>query len=160
MRTEWKLFIGLGIFMLPLGILYAAVGHLGSGVEIAGTIMMLIVSVAFSFIGVYLFMQAQRLHGELRPEDWDAEPKDGAGDVGSFPVASIWPLVGAAGVTITALGLVFGTFFLPVGLPMIFATVIGMARESHVEGLHHVPTDINTTPGHIAQTGFSDQVKK
>lgn len=160
MRTEWKLFVGLGIFMLPLGILYAIVGGLGSGIEIAGTIMLLVVAVAFSFIGVYLFMQAQRLHGELRPEDWDAEPKDGAGEVGSFPVASIWPLIGAAGVTIVALGLVFGTFFLAIGIPMIFATVIGMARESHVEGLHHVPTDHAATPGHQHRTGFSDQVKK
>ena len=160
MRTEWKLFTYLGIFMLPLGVAYAIVGHLGSGIEIAGTIMLLIVAVAFAFIGVYLYLQAQRMHGELRPEDWDATPADGQGEVGSFPAASIWPFVGATGVTICALGLVFGTFFLPVGLPLILATVIGMARESEVKDLHHVPTDHAATPGHVPQTGFSDQVKK
>jgi hypothetical protein len=160
MRTEWKLFTYLGLFMLPLGIAYAVVGHLGSGIEIAGTILLLIVAVSFAFIGVYLFLQAQRMHGELRPEDWDATPADGVGDVGSFPGASIWPFVGASGVTIVALGLVFGLFFLPVGFGLIFATVIGMARESEVSDLHHVTFDHKVTPGHEARTGFSDQVKK
>jgi hypothetical protein len=160
MRTEWKLFTFLGLFMLPLGVAYAVVGHLGSGIEIAGTILLLIVAVSFAFIGVYLFMQAQRMHGELRPEDWDATPADGIGEVGSFPGASIWPLLGASGVTILAAGLIWGNFFLPIGIGLIFATVIGMARESDISDLHHVPTDHHATPGHKAQTGFSDQVKK
>lgn len=160
MRTEWKLFTFLGIFMLPLGIAYAVVGELSTGVEIAGTILLLIVAVSFAFIGVYLWLQAQRMHGELRPEDWDATPEDGQGEVGSFPAASIWPLAGAGGVTVVALGLVFGYFLLPVGFGLIFATVIGMARESEISDLHHLPTDHHATPGHEPKTGFSDQVAK
>lgn len=160
MRTEWKLFIYLGVFMLPLGVAYAIAGELSSGIEIAGTILLLIVAVSFAFIGVYLWMQAQRMHGELRPEDWDATPADGQGHVGSFPGGSIWPLVGATGATILACGLVWGHFFIPIALGLIFATIIGMARESEVADLHHVPTDAHATPGHEPRTGFSDQVKK
>jgi hypothetical protein len=159
MRTEWKLFTGLGLFMLPLGIVYAVVGHISSGVELAGTMLLIIVAVAFAFIGVYLYMQARRMDG-LRPEDWDATPADGEGDVGSFPGASIWPFVGASGVTVVCFGLVFTSALLPVGLSMIFATVIGMARESEVSGLHHEAIGHNATEGHQSQTGFSDQVKK
>lgn len=160
MRTEWKLFTYLGLFMLPLGIAYAVVGHLGSGIEIAGTIMLLVVAVAFAFIGLYLALQAKRMDGNLRPEDWDATPADGQGEVGSFPGASVWPLVAATGVTTASFGLIFGTFFLPPGLALIFAAIIGMARESEVSDIHHLPIDQAATNGHEPKTGFSDQVKK
>jgi hypothetical protein len=160
MRTEAKLFLGLGFFMLPLGIIYAIAGGMTSGVEIAGAILMFVVAIAFTFIGVYLSFQAKHLGG-LRPEDWDATPAEGQGEVGSFPVSSIYPLLGAIGVTIVAFGLVFSTILVAPGFLLIFLTVIGMARESEISELHQQPLDHAVTSGH-AQDGpsFSDNVKK
>lgn len=159
MRTEYKLFVGLGLFMLPLGIIYLFVGHYTSGIEIAGTIMLLLVAISFAFIGIYLLIQSKRMNG-LRPEDYDASPEDGAGEVGAFPAASIWPLIAAAAVTTIGFGLVFSTFICIPGLGLLLASVIGMARESEISGTAHEDIDAHNHVGVEAAPTFSDQVKK
>lgn len=153
MRTEYKLFLWLGAFMLPLGIVYWLASY-----EIAGSILLFIVAVAFAFIGVYLAIQSKRMDG-FRPEDYDAEQADGAGEVGSFPGASIWPLIAALGVMFIGYGLTFSLWIAVPGVALILATVIGMARESEVQGFHHEVIDAHNHEANPAPT-FSDQVKK
>lgn len=159
MRTEWKLFIGLGIFMLPLGVAYWVITALYSGLEIAGSIMLIVVAIAFAFIGIYLLIQSRRLDG-ARPEDYDATPEDGIGSVGSFPVSSIWPLIGAIGVMVFGYGLIFGVYIAIPGLFMIVATVIGFAREAEMSHLGLEDLDHAANPSATPERVFSDQVKK
>jgi hypothetical protein len=157
MRTEWKLFLGLGIFMLPLGIVYWVLTALYGGLEIAGSLLLIIVALAFAFVGVYLLIQSKRLGG-ARPEDRDADPSEGAGSVGSFPVSSVWPLIGAIGALMLAYGLIFGIYLAIPGLLIIVTTVIGFARESEISGLHM--ENLSAAPGVDPEPTFSDQVKK
>jgi hypothetical protein len=157
MRTEWKLLLGLGIFMLPLGIAYWVTTTLWTGVEIGGSIMLIVVAIAFIFMGTYLFIQSRRLGGS-RPEDYDALPSDGAGAVGSFPTSSVWPIVGALGAVTLGYGLIFGLYLALPGLFLIFATVLGLAREAEVSGLHS--ETISGYPDIQPDPTFSDQVKK
>jgi archaellum biogenesis protein FlaJ (TadC family) len=153
MKTEFKLFTGLGIFMAPLGVVY-----LLTSFEPAGSILILLVAVAFAFIGVYLGIESRKMQG-YRPEDYDAEQADGAGEVGSFPGASLWPFVGAIAVTTIAFGLVFSTFIAIPGLGLLLATIIGMARESEISEYHHESIDAHNHETADPPT-FSDQVKK
>lgn len=153
MRTEYKLFLWLAAFMLPLGVIYWL-----ASTEIAGSILLVVVTVAFAFVGVYLLIQSKRMDG-FRPEDYDAEQHEGAGEVGSFPSASIWPFIAAVAVTFIGFGLTFSLWLAVPGLGLILASVVGMARESEVTGLHHEVIDAHNHDVAPAPD-FSDQVKK
>ncbi len=153
MQTESKLFNFLAVFMLPLGIVYWIVSK-----EPLGTILLAITAVAFALVGCYLYLQSKRLGGP-RPEDYDATQEDGAGEVGSFPVASIWPFVGAMGMTVMSFGLVFNGFLAIPGATLMAAAVFGMARESSAS--EHGPSlEELAHPEADAAPNFSDQVKK
>ena len=155
MRTEWKLFCLLGAFMAPLGILY---WFISNGEETA--ILLEVTAVAFFFIGLYLLAQSRRMNG-LRPEDYNANPEDGEGEVGSFPVGSIFPFMGALGATLMSLGLVFNGFLAVPGLGFVLASIIGMARESTLAETASLDLDSQANPNAHATPGFDQaQVKK
>ncbi len=141
--------------MFPLGVVYWFTSY-----EEAGSLMLVVLAVAFLFLGAYLFFESKKMDG-LRPEDYDATPSEGEGEVGSFPVGSIWPLVGATGAMLIAYGLIFTTFIAIPGGFLIFATVLGMARESYEAEIGHLPVDHNASATAPEPDGaFSDQVKK
>jgi phosphatidylglycerophosphate synthase len=154
MRTETKLFLGLGIFMLPLGIIYWFTSY-----EHAGSLLIVVVAIAFMFIGTYLGIQSRRLGGS-RPEDYDATYEEGKGTVGAFPVGSIYPLLSAVAAMLIAYGAVFTSFLVYPGVLLIFLVVIGMARESVISELHHEDVDAHNQPGVNPEPTFSDRVKK
>lgn len=152
MRTEWKLFFFLGVFMAPLGIIYWVVSR-----EESGIILLLLTAVACFFMGIYLKTQSAKMDG-LRPEDnAEAKPVDGAGEVGVFPVASIWPFVAACGATLAAFGITFQGFLLIPAGGMIAIAVAGMARESAEGKFHHEDLDAHNSPG--PETSEFDQPK-
>ena len=159
MRTEYKLFIRLAIFMTPLALVYALAGGFFDAIEPAGVIMLALLAVSFAFIGIYLLVQSKRMDG-LRPEDYDADPQDGAGVVGAFPAASVWPFLGALGAVMLAYGMVFTSFLAIPGIFLIVATVIGMARETEEAHLGHADLDANNSTDAEAVPTFSDQVKR
>jgi len=154
MRTEWKLFSYLALFMLPLGVVYAILSK-----EEAGALLLIATVIAFAFIGIYLMMQSRRMDG-LRPEDHDATIADGAGEVGSFPVGSVWPFVAASGITLMAFGLVFNGFLAVPGFALVIGSVIGMARETELGQIGHPDLDSMADAAVDPGEGFSDQVKK
>ena len=124
MKIEWRLFAGAAAFYTVTAATYWFVSY-----EDAGTTMLAASVPAFAFVAAWLWHQA-RHHGP-RPEDRpEAEPAEGAGDVGYFPSSSAWPFVLAAGAVVVANGLVFGPPIFVVGALLMLAGVFGYAREA------------------------------
>lgn len=124
MKVEWRLFAGAAAFFTVTASAYWFVSY-----EDAGTTMLGVSVPAFAFVAAWLWFQHRRI--EPRPEDrGDAEPSDGAGEVGYFPSSSAWPFVLAAGAVVVANGLVFGPPIAVVGLLLMLAGVFGYAREA------------------------------
>jgi hypothetical protein len=125
MKVEWRLFAGAAAFLLLTGSIYWFVTY-----EDAGTTMLLMGLLAVGMIGAWLFLQSRKLDGP-RPEDRaDADPGDGAGPIGSFPVASVWPFVLGWGAVVAANALVFGVWLGVTGLLIVAVGVIGFAVEA------------------------------
>jgi hypothetical protein len=123
-KVEWRLFAGAAAFFTVTASAYWFVSY-----EDAGTTMLGVSVPAFAFVAAWLWFQHRRI--EPRPEDrGDAEPSDGAGEVGYFPSSSAWPFVLAAGAVVVANGLVFGPPIAVVGLLLMLAGVFGYAREA------------------------------
>ena len=59
---------------------------------------------------------------------------DGAGVIESFPSSSIWPFVMGMGAFTTVLALVFGTWLLFIGVPLILTALTGVTAESRRGG--------------------------
>jgi len=125
MKVEWRLFGGAAAFLLLTGSVYWFVSY-----EDAGTTMLLSGLLAMGMVAVWLFVQSRRLGGP-RPEDRaDASPGEGAGSLGYFPVASVWPFVIGWGGVVAANALVFGVWLGVAGLLVITVGVIGFAVEA------------------------------
>ncbi len=130
MKTERRIFLLMSAFMLPLGAAYAVAGHWLTGVEIAGTILLVVVAISFGFIGVYLWLQ-ERKDVDDSQDQVDGDSEIESAEVGVFPTASIWPFVGALGLTVVGFGLVYSFVLAIPGIALIGATIIGMAREGY-----------------------------
>ena len=126
MKVEWRLFVGGGLLMALNAAIYVLLTS-----EEAGATMMTLSFVALLFVGAYIALQARR-HG-TRPEDQaEPEPDEGA-DVGYFPSSSIWPFVAACGVTVMAVGLVFGMWLTLIGGLLLGTATLGYALEANAK---------------------------
>ncbi len=124
MKTESRLFMFAGGFLVGAGVVYGIVSN-----EYGGTAMLVLGGLACFLIGVYLVIQSQKV-GE-RPEDRpDARMDEAAEDVGYFPSSSLWPLYLGGGAVVIANGLVFGTWLVLMGGLLIAAAAIGYLMES------------------------------
>lgn len=124
MKLEWWLFAGAACFFTVTATTYWFVAY-----EDAGAIMLAASVPAFAFVATWLWTRHRTIGP--RPEDRpDADPADGAGDLGYFPASSAWPFVLAAGVIVLANGLVFGPPIAVVGLLLMLAGIFGYAREA------------------------------
>ena len=64
-------------------------------------------------------------------DDPEASPSDAAGHaVGSFPLASGWPIFLVLGVIVTGASLVYGLILAPAGAALLLWAIVGLARES------------------------------
>ncbi|MGH9226591.1 MAG: aa3-type cytochrome oxidase subunit IV [Acidimicrobiales bacterium] len=125
MKVEWRLFAGAAAFLALTGSVYWFVSY-----EDAGTTLLLMGLLAVGMVAGWLFLQSRRLGGP-RPEDRaDALPGDGAGELGCFPVASVWPFVLGWGAVVAANALVFGVWLGVTGLLIITVGIIGYAVEA------------------------------
>ena len=124
MKVEWRLFAGAAGFFTVTAAVYWFVTY-----EDAGTTMLAASVPAFALVAAWLWFQNRKVGA--RPEDrGDADPADGAGEIGYFPSSSAWPFVLAAGVIVLANGLVFGPPIAVVGALLMLAGVFGFAREA------------------------------
>ncbi len=127
MKVESRLFV-LGGVLVALN----ALAYLVLTGEEAGSIMLALAFVALLLIGGYLAVLARR-HG-LRPSDRpEPDPDDEPTDVGYFPSSSIWPFVGACGVVVLAVGLVFGVWLTLFGGLLVGTAALGYALEANAK---------------------------
>ncbi|MGI5214020.1 cytochrome c oxidase subunit 4 [Plantactinospora sp. CA-290183] len=112
MKTEWRLFGIVSIFLLLAGIVYGWWTWYDSGdIEWVGTVALALSFLLTSMCGGFFWFVSRRI--EPRPEDRaDAEIADGAGEVGFFSPGSYWPFGLALAATVAGLGLVFWQWWL------------------------------------------------
>ena len=127
MRVESRLFL-LGGALVSLN----ALAYLLLTGEEAGSTMLALAFLALLLVGAYLGLLARR-HGP-RPQDRpDPAPDDGEAEVGYFPSSSIWPFVGACGVVVLAVGLVFGVWLSLFGGLLVGTATLGYAAEANAK---------------------------
>lgn len=164
MKVESRTILGAFFFLFVLAALYwALVAAHGHAAERSGIAMLIFSFCAYGMLGTYLLTQYLRRHGIPRVEDrFDATQEDGAGVIDYFPAASIWPAGMGLGMIFGACALVWGLWYLYIGLVLFFGAVIGWVTESDytedvLPGIdpgelsdHEVPSLV-TLPHHGAQ---------
>nr|WP_221376199.1 cytochrome c oxidase subunit 4 [Actinoplanes polyasparticus] len=126
MRTEYKIFAGVAVFLFGAAVVYGIYTHEALGqLEWIGTIALILSGLLCSMCGGFFWFVARRI--DLRPEDReDGEIAEGAGEIGFFSPGSYWPFGIALSATIAGLGLVFWMWWL-VAFGMILVVVASSA---------------------------------
>jgi Cytochrome c oxidase subunit IV len=137
MRTEYKLFGGVALFLYGAALLYAlwTRGQLGH-TEMVGTVALILSGLLCSMCGGFFWFVARRI--DLRPEDRsDADISEGAGEVGFFSPGSYWPFGLAIFAAIAGTGLVFVQWWvLGLGLLGVVLSACGLLFE-YYSGTRH-----------------------
>jgi hypothetical protein len=98
--------------------------------EPAGTFLLWSFSLMPLIVAGYLSIQGG-VRARTLEDDPDASPARAAGQgLGTFPAASVWPLVLVLGSIGVGASLVYGLLLLPVGLGVTALAVLGLMRES------------------------------
>jgi cytochrome c oxidase subunit IV len=119
MRTAGRILAGIALFLALTGGVYWFTSY-----EQAGTVLLLAGAGFAAMVAGALLRWA----GSPAPEDrQDADMAEGAGELGWFPTASIWPAGTGAGAGLLALGLAFGVWLALVGAALFVASVLGYA---------------------------------
>ncbi|MCO8276049.1 cytochrome c oxidase subunit 4 [Actinoplanes sp. TRM 88003] len=137
MRTEYKIFAGVAVFLFGASIVYGIYTHEAVGqLEWIGTIALILSGLLCSMCGGFFWFVARRI--DLRPEDReDGEIAEGAGEIGFFSPGSYWPFGIALSATIAGLGLVFWMWWLVAfGLILVIASSSAMIFEYYTGTRH------------------------
>ncbi len=112
MKTEYRLFIGVSLFLIVAAVVYGWwTNHAMGSVEPIGTTALVLSTLLCAMCGGYFWFVSRRI--DPRPEDrLDAEIADGAGELGFFSPGSYWPFGIAMSALIASLGLVFWMWWL------------------------------------------------
>lgn len=132
MKTEWRIFGGVAVFLFGAAAVYGWWTYdQFDQIEWIGTVALVLSALLTTMIAGYFLVLARRI--EPRPEDRpDAEIAEGAGEVGFFSPGSYYPLGIAMATTVAGLGLVFWMWWLIIGgvVAIVFACC-GMLFEYH-----------------------------
>lgn len=124
MRIETLLFGGVALFFGGTAAGYAW----WSGREPAGTAALIVAFLMTSLITLFFHIQYKR-HGR-RPEDRaKAEVRQRSGPLDFFPPHSPYPPLTAAGVTVCALGVVYGLWLFLIGTGLLAAGIAGFTFQ-------------------------------
>jgi hypothetical protein len=126
MKTEFRLFVGLAVFLYACAVVYWfwTDATLGS-YEWVGTVALVLSGLLCLMVGGYFWFVSRRI--DLRPEDrLDGEIADAAGEVGFFSPGSYWPFGIAASVAVAGLGVVFFWWWL-IGIGLIAVIISSCA---------------------------------
>jgi hypothetical protein len=136
-RTEYKIFGGVALFLFGAAIVYGFYTHGETGhLEWIGTVALILSGLLCSMCGGFFWFVARRI--DLRPEDrGDAEVAEGAGEIGFFSPGSYWPFGLALAAAIAGLGLVFVMWWLlAAGLVMVILSACGLLFEYYTGTRH------------------------
>jgi hypothetical protein len=136
-RTEYKIFSGVAVFLFGAAIVYGFYTRgTGTHVEWVGTVALILSGLLCSMCGGFFWFVARRI--DLRPEDReDGEIAEGAGEIGFFSPGSYWPFGIALSATVAGLGLVFWMWWLlALGLIMVIASSSAMIFEYYTGTRH------------------------
>ncbi len=127
MKTETRVVVFSAMFVAVISAIYWFTSY-----EHAGTVLLGVGAGAYAMLSGYLLLQVRRRHGTPRPEDVEDGDVNEPAEIGYFPAASVWPPALALGAVFICLGLVFGFWFLIVGVIVTIGAVIGYAVEAQV----------------------------
>jgi cytochrome c oxidase subunit IV len=136
-KTEYKIFAGVAVFLFGAATVYALYTKGASGgVEWVGTVGLILSGLLCAMCGGFFWFVARRI--DLRPEDReDGEIAEGAGEIGFFSPGSYWPFGLALAAAITGLGLVFWMWWLiAFGLITVIFSACGLLFE-YYSGTRH-----------------------
>ncbi len=138
-----------GIFLLFLGAFFGLIGlvYWFWSYEDGGGVMLLGATLLGFLPGSYYFFWYRRYHGhkyffvgkipevgDAADDREDAEMKDGAGEIDSFPGSSIWPFVLGMGAFFLVLSFVFGVWLAFIAIPLVLTALTGVTAESRRGG--------------------------
>jgi len=123
MKTEGFIFAGLGAFFGVIATIYWFTSY-----EDAGSTLLLTTIGLGAIPGAWLIWISRR-HPPRLEDRYDATIEEGAGRIGAFPESSVWPLGFAGGLSLVALGLVFGIWLALPGLLVMLISMIGAVLE-------------------------------
>lgn len=128
MKTETKVLLFAALFVAVIAAVYWFTSY-----EDTGAVLLAVGSLAYAFMCAYAYLQVRRIsHGPARPEDLEDGQVVGVVEIGYFPAASVWPAALGLGAVLTALGLVFGYWFLVIAAIIFLGAIIGYAVEAQV----------------------------
>ena len=152
MRHEYRLSLGAALFLGLVALIYWIWSR-----EDTGTALLIFSLAAYALIAGWLYLQWRRREGIDRPEDRaDATQADGAGEVGFFPAASMWPAGMGLGAVVLGMALVFGSWYYAIGGALLLGSIFGFVVEAEareegpdVPGTFeaHQPAAVVATPG-------------
>ena len=126
MRFEYKLTGGAGGFLILVAIIYWFWSR-----ESTGTALLIFSFCAYLLLAAYLYLQWRRREGHERPEDRvDATQADGAGEIGFFPAASMWPAGMGVGAVFMGVAMIYGSWYWLIGGILMFGAIIGFVVEA------------------------------
>ncbi len=137
MKTEYKIFAGVAVFLFGTAAVYGAYTHGESGqLEWIGFVALILSGLLCSMCGGFFWFVARRI--DLRPEDReDGEIAEGAGEIGFFSPGSYWPFGLALASTVAGLGLVFWQWWLvALGMVLVIFAACGLLFE-YYSGTRH-----------------------
>jgi hypothetical protein len=137
LRTEYKIFGGVAVFLFAMAVLYSLWTNGETGhVEWVGTVALILSGLLCSMCGGFFWFVARRI--DLRPEDRpDGEIAEGVGEIGFFSPGSYWPFGLALSASLAGLGLVFWMWWLiALGLLMVILSACGLLFE-YYSGTRH-----------------------
>jgi hypothetical protein len=136
-KTEYKIFAGIAVFLFGAAAVYGTWTHGQTGhLEWIGFVALILSGLLCSMCGGFFWFVSRRI--DLRPEDRDdGEIFEGAGEIGFFSPGSYWPFGIALSAAIAGLGLVFWMWWLiAAGLIMVVFSACGMLFE-YYSGTRH-----------------------
>jgi len=130
MRTNVGLFWLLFGFFLFGAVFYTVWAVIEYGhPEWVGTVALLLAAALGGFLAFYLGRVHKAQGGELPEDRADASIEDGDSELGHYSPWSWWPMVLAASLAITFLGLAAGLWIIFIGVPLVIVALVGWVYE-------------------------------
>lgn len=125
MKVLGKVFLYLGIFFTPVGIIY---GFMTNFDEWAGFPALLVTGLMCFFLAFFLMFTDKKL-GSQPMDNYTGEIAESAGEYGFYSPWSWWPFMIGLTCMIVVLGAAIAWWVLILALPIVAVAVIGWVYE-------------------------------